>query len=44
MSSQTIAKLCQLEEEEEGVTTVSVTNNMTEHQVMEKILQRTLRQ
>ena len=40
-----MARHCEVEEEEEeeeerGVVTVRITNNMTEHQVMETILQR----
>ena len=42
LSSQTVARHCEVEEEEEegGVVTVRITNKMTEHQVMETILQR----
>ena len=39
-----MARHCEVEEEEEeeegGVVTVRITNKMTEHQVMETILQR----
>ena len=40
---QSVARLCQpVEVEEEGVITLSLTNNHTEHQVMEIILQHAI--